>query len=374
MTQGTRIAFIRPKDWPLANRIVETVLREQFPDQPLDVFDVLQMVKKRPDILLINLIATVLLYGPELIKRKKKIRVAFWRTPYIFNQVKKLIRRRTANGQYRFSFQMQSLFDCSTPGLPHFLYTDHTHLENLNYAVNQKANLFAASWIQLEKTIYRNATVNFVRSSNVQRSMIHDYHCPPDKVKLVYAGSNASVNSIKTGNPEYTDPHILFVGFDWKRKGGADLVEAFKRVLEKYPSAKLTIVGAKPDLQIANCEVVGSVKPEELDAYYQRASIFCLPTYLEPFGIVFIEAMTARLPIVATRVGAIPDFVEEGKNGWLVEPGDVHGLADAMIRLIENPSLAREFGEQSYQIIQERYSWHAVGNRFKEHIEQALGT
>jgi glycosyltransferase involved in cell wall biosynthesis len=352
---------------------VETVLRKQFPDHPLDVFDVLQLVKKRPDILLVNLFATVLLYGPDLIKRKKKIRVAFWRTPYIFNQVKKLIRKKTANGQYRFSFQMQSLFDCSTPGLPHFLYTDHTHLENLNYAANQKANLFAASWIELEKTIYQNTDVNFVRSSNVQRSMIQDYHCTPERVKLVYAGSNASVSSIKTANTKYVDPHILFIGFDWKRKGGTDLVEAFKLVLEKHPNAKLTIVGAKPDLEIPNCEVVGPVKPEELDPYYQRASIFCLPTHLEPFGIVFIEAMTARLPIVATRVGAIPDFVEEGKNGWLVEPGDARGLAESIMRLIENPNLAREFGEQSYQIIQERYSWEAVGRRFKEHIQHVLG-
>ena len=112
--------------------------------------------------------------------------------------------------------------------------------------------------------------------------------------------------------------------------------------------------------------------PEELGPYYQEASVFCLPTYLEPFGIVFIEAMTAHLPIVATRVGAIPDFVEEGRNGFLVEPGDIPGLANALLRLLENPALCRSFGEASFQLTRDRYSWEAVGDQFKQNILKVL--
>jgi hypothetical protein len=142
MDNQKRIAYIRPKDWPLANLNVEKVLRNHFSDHPLDVFDILQMVKKRPDIILLNIITTLLLYGPELIRRKKKFRVAFWRTPYIFKQVRQLIGTHISKDRYLFSFQIQSLFDCSVPGLPHFVYTDHTHLENLHYSTNKKANSF----------------------------------------------------------------------------------------------------------------------------------------------------------------------------------------------------------------------------------------
>ena len=123
---------------------------------------------------------------------------------------------------------------------------------------------------------------------------------------------------------------------------------------------------------LPNCEVVGKVPPEELDRYYQQASVFCLPTHLEPFGIAFIEAMTARLPIVATRVGAIPDFVEEGRNGWLVEPGDVPGLASALLKFVESPSTCKAFGEHSFHLTRERYSWQAVGKRFQQHIQRVL--
>jgi glycosyltransferase involved in cell wall biosynthesis len=266
---------------------------------------------------------------------------------------------------------MQSLFDGSTPGIPHFIYTDHTHLENLSYAASRN-NLYSEKWIALEREVYANASLTFVRSSNVRRSVMEDYQQPGDKVVLVYAGSNASVGPLKNENREYAQPHILFVGLDWKRKGGPDLVKAFDLVRENCPEARLTIVGARPELDIPNCEVIGKVPPEELDQYYQQANVFCLPTTLEPFGIVFIEAMTAHLPIVATRVGAIPDFVEEGKNGWLIEPGDVKAIARTLLTLLKDPAMCRAFGEYSYRLTIERYSWKAVGEKFRENILQAL--
>jgi glycosyltransferase involved in cell wall biosynthesis len=372
MNRKKKIAFIRPKEWPLANRIVEGVIKEQFPDHTVDVLDVSTLVRRRPDLVLVNSIATALLYGKDIARRKKKFRLAFWRTPFIFRQIRKLVQQKVTGGGYSFSFQMQSLFDASTPGLPHFVYTDHTHLENLKYAAKGMASLYAPGWIALEKEVYRNAALTFVRSSNVRRSLMEEYGCPGGKAVLVYAGSNANVSDVKTINTDYAQPAILFVGLDWKRKGGPDLVEAFQIVRKSCPDATLTILGAKPDLQLPNCEVVGKVPPAELDRYYQQASVFCLPTHLEPFGIVFIEAMTARLPIVATRVGAIPDFVEEGRNGWLVEPGDIQGLADALLKLVESPSTCKEFGEHSFQLTCERYSWNAVGRQFQQHIQSIL--
>jgi len=371
MNSKEHIAFIRFKSWPLANQIVEGVIRDQFPDHVIDLIDVTALIMRRPDIVLINTIATVLLYSTDILAGRKKFKLAFWRTPYIFQQIRRLIRKRLADGNYSFSFQMQSLFDGSAPGTPHFLYTDHTHLENLNYRHGKK-DLYSQKWIRLEKEIYQHATLNFVRSSNVARSLVKDYNCPANKVILAYAGSNAKVSDVKTENRDDSSQHILFVGLDWKRKGGPDLVEAFKLVLHKHPNAHLTIVGAKPELQIPNCTVIGPLPADKLNQYYQWASVFCLPTYQEPFGIVFIEAMTARLPIVATRVGAIPELVQDGNNGRLVEPGDIQGLASALSELLDDPEMSHLFGERSYQLTRERYSWQAVGRQFHQNILSAL--
>jgi glycosyltransferase involved in cell wall biosynthesis len=373
MDKKKRIAFIRPKAWPLANRIVAGVLKEQFPDHEVDTIDVSGLIRRRPDLILVNSIATLLLYGKDIAQGRKKFRLAFWRTPFIFRQVRRLVQKRITAGTYAFTFQMQSLFDASTPGIPHFVYTDHTHLENRHYSITGFQNLYSQRWIDLEQQIYQNASITFLRSSNVRRSLIEEYGCAAEKAVLVYAGSNAKVSPVKTTNSDYTRAQILFVGLDWQRKGGPDLVEAFKLVRERCPEVKLSIVGANPDLQIPGCEVTGKVPPEALDRYYQEASVFCLPTYLEPFGIVFIEAMNAHLPIVATRVGAIPDFVEEGKNGYLLEPGDIPGLANALLQLLKNPERCRTFGDYSFQLTRARYSWEAVGEKFKHDILQVLG-
>jgi glycosyltransferase involved in cell wall biosynthesis len=371
MDKRKRIAFIRPKAWPLANRIVDGVIQKQFPDHQVDVIDISTLIRRRPDILLVNTIATALLYGKDIARRRKKFRLAFWRTPYIFRQVRQLVRKIISEGDYVFSFQMQSLFDTAAPGIPHFIYTDHTHLENRNYSASRD-NLYSPKWIALEKEVYQHASLIFVRSTNVRRSVIEEYSQPADKVVCVYAGNNAHVSPEKLDNSDYTKPEILFVGLDWKRKGGPDLLQAFQQVRETCPEARLTIVGARPDVHVQNCEVIGPVQPEELDRYYQRASVFCLPTHMEPFGIVFIEAMTAHLPIVATRVGAIPDFVEDGKNGWLIEPGDVPGIAAALLKLLQDSEMCRSFGEYSFRLTRERYSWNAVGEKFRQSIWNVL--
>ena len=133
-----------------------------------------------------------------------------------------------SNGDYCFSFQMQSLFDASIDGLPHFIYTDHTHLTNLQYPGFDRKKLFPNSIIDLEKQIYDNATLVFTRSTNVAKSVVEDYGCPAEKVICVYAGSNTKANAIEN-NQNYTNKNILFVGIDWERKGGPNLIEAFKR-------------------------------------------------------------------------------------------------------------------------------------------------
>jgi glycosyltransferase involved in cell wall biosynthesis len=118
--------------------------------------------------------------------------------------------------------------------------------------------------------------------------------------------------------------------------------------------------------------VLGRIPPEQVAQYYEDATIFCMPTHLEPFGIAFLEAMQARLPIVGTRVGAIPDFVQPGWNGYLVKPGDVQGIAEALLKLLDRPDQRREFGERGFALARERYSWEAVGRKLYQHICEKL--
>jgi glycosyltransferase involved in cell wall biosynthesis len=367
-----KIAFFRTEAWPYANVKMVDVLQSIFPDHEIVVFEIYAWIKSRFDIVMINVLEVLRTYGWEIITKKKRFNQCFWRTTYIFQQIKQHAEEILSDGSFLFSFQMQSIFDASKCDIPHFIYTDHTHLANLSYPTFDRNKLFSAAWIALEKTIYDNASINFVWSHHIEQSLLDDYHCDPSKVVCAYIGINA-VNPVTSVNPRrYKDKNILFVGIDWERKGGPDLVNAFDIVRQAHPDAKLTIVGSSPSVDVPNCHVVGRIPVNEVGQYFNKASLFCLPTYLEPFGIVFLEAMSSKLPVVATNVGAIPDIVRDGESGYLVEPGDVQGIANALITLISDPEKCRAFGEKGYQLVQGNYSWVAIGRLMKEHISNVV--
>ena len=367
-----KFAFIQPKPWPLANVKVAQALTGQFPDHDMDIVNIETLVKDNILILAINTVLVWLTYGKDIVAGNKKFKEAFWHTSYIFITVKRLLKKRLSNQGYLFTFQMQSLFDCSLPNVPHFIYTDHTHLANLNYLDFNIKRLYPKKWTVLEKQAYTNAAKIFVRSSNIQKSLIEQYQQPADKAICVYAGNNVETNNSSTKEKSYDGQNILFVGIDWERKGGPELIEALKLVSIKYPNATLTIAGAKPKLQMENCKILGKISPVELNSYYEAATLFCLPTRVEPFGIAFLEAMQARLPIIGTNVGAIPDFLQNDWNGILVEPGDIQGIANGIIKLLDDPDLCRLYGERNFKLITERYSWPAVSKKIHTQISEYL--
>ena len=312
-------------------------------------------------------------YGRDILLGRKTIAPSFVRTPYFFNKVKQAMADRLADEKYVFTFQTQSLFDSSVRGIPHFIYTDHTHLANLSYPDFNPADLYAKSWIECESKIYHNATLNFTMSSNIARSMIEDYACAADRVVCVHCGPNVQVAENEVfDESRYLRKNVLFVGIDWERKGGPVLAEAFATVLDTYPEATLTIVGCSPKLDLSRCRAVGIAPLLEVKKYFREASIFALPTKREPFGIVFLEAMAHKLPIVATNIGAIPDLVFEGKSGYLVEPNNSQQLARRIMDLMHAPEKCREFGEHGHKHFWNGYTWEGIGLRMRENIERFL--
>jgi glycosyltransferase involved in cell wall biosynthesis len=143
-------------------------------------------------------------------------------------------------------------------------------------------------------------------------------------------------------------PTILSVARQYRRKNTAVLVRAMQRVRGTLPTACLRIVGDGPELPRIRSLVrslglenavtlVGSVQGlDEIREEFARADVFCLPSRQEGFGIVFLEAMAAGLPIVAADCGATPETAPHGEVSVLVGPDDVEGLATALVRLCED--------------------------------------
>jgi glycosyltransferase involved in cell wall biosynthesis len=104
---------------------------------------------------------------------------------------------------------------------------------------------------------------------------------------------------------------------------------------------------------------------QALAAEYRNATVFALPTLQEGFGIVFLEAMASSLPIVAGRAAAVPEIVDEGVNGFLVDPDDHVTLAQTLARLLEKPETRQAMGSAGFDRVRQ-YDSPIVARRFLE--------
>jgi glycosyltransferase involved in cell wall biosynthesis len=364
-----KIAFIKHGHFSHINDNLIIHFSKAFSAYDLDIIDTRCLLSNNSTLLKF-IYAAFREYGPDIIRRYKKVRSCMLQTTYAFHAFRQFI-HNNLNDDYTFTFQTQSLFDASTFSKPHFVYSDHTHLANLFYPMYDTRRLYSSKWIALERSIYHNAILNFTMSNNISDSIINQYGVARERAECVYCGSNLGESvEASLNHDRFDNKNILFVGVDWVRKGGPQLAKAFARVLKAHPDATLTVVGCSPRLRLPNCRVIGKVPLKEVYAYYKKCSIFCLPTLEEPFGIAFIEAASFGLPIVATNIGAIPDFVIDGTNGYMVEPNDIEQLSDKLIKLLDDPYARMRFGNNNYSTIREKYTWKKTVNRMKNSIDK----
>jgi glycosyltransferase involved in cell wall biosynthesis len=355
---------------PLPNRLLPPELEAALGGD-VSSFEVEAAVRRDPWSWIVNPWFVLREYGRDLLRGRVRPWRAFFTTSWMFRRMSSLARRFVAAGGFDLSFQIQSIFDGRAPGIPHFVYTDHSHLTNLDYPDFDRALLRGEPWLSQERELYAGATAVFTRSRHVSSSLVDRYGAAPERVVCVGAGSNARIPDAP-GSRADDVPRILFVGVDWERKGGPELLAAFRRLRGAHPEARLTVVGCRPPLDEPGVEIVGRCPVERVHEHYQRASIFCLPVHREPFGVVFVEAMHHGLPIVGTRVGAVPDLVRDDVNGFLVAVGDVDALTASLDRLLSDPETRRKMGERSRERALEGYTWPRVAQKMAETISESM--
>lgn len=377
---SSKILFIKTDSFSNINLAVFKILETNFPDYQIDTVDAWKIIKKDTSAhhFLINIFFFIKEYGVEIISGHKKWKERgqwYFATSYISNLISKKIRKLYTNKDYTFSFQTQSLFNGKIENIPNYIYTDHTTKTNLYYPdVDARQYMRSKAFIEKsESKAYQEATMIFTFGSLVAHSLSAQYNIPKEKTLVVYAGSNVKYNTMAVPNSKkYLLKNILFVGVEWERKGGPILLEIFKKVLKKHPDASLTIVGCKPkNISLPNCDIIGKIPVERIFSYYNSASVFCLPTLREPFGIVLVEAMSNRLPVISNNIGSVPDLVQNGYNGYLIN-NDINEYTSAICHLFDNPSLCMEMGENGYNFAQSKFQWEIVGQSIKKGIDESL--
>ena len=171
-------------------------------------------------------------------------------------------------------------------------------------------------------------------------------------------------------------PFVLFVGRLASNKGLLDLADAFAKLAASDRWAHLVVIGEDggqratllarlQKLGVAGrVQLLGHVGDDALLASaYREARLTVLPSEYEAFGLVLLESLAAGTPVVASRVGGIPEFVEDGKAGLLVPPKTPAALAEAIARVWSDRDLARRLGEYGRDHVVPRYQWDALVDR-----------
>ena len=150
---------------------------------------------------------------------------------------------------------------------------------------------------------------------------------------------------------------LLFVGRLLELKGVRELVSSFRELEADRPAWKLRLIGEGPlrsqlEQVSPRIEVPGFMQPGALQEEFAAASVFCLPSYIDHWGVVIHEACCAGLPVVATTTcGAITALVHHGYNGYRCEPKSVSSLREALVRVMDLPEETRLlFGERSREL------------------------
>lgn len=175
---------------------------------------------------------------------------------------------------------------------------------------------------------------------------------------------------------------ILFVGRFRPEKGVKYLLEAMSIVREKSPRARLLLVGYGEEQEHLERQITeldlqnlvtfaGKIPNEKIPQYMAASDLLVLPSLSESFGIVNLEAMASGLPIVATHVGGVPEIVIDGKNGFLVEPGNPKQIAEKVLLLLESNELRHAISIQNRKTAK-YFRWEEVSQRLERIYQDAI--
>lgn len=231
------------------------------------------------------------------------------------------------------------------------------------------------TWIEHENKIFLKLNRICTHSQFTAKSLLNDYQITPEKIGVVGGGLNLAevpqISDCKHLPP--TQPfNLFFIGNEFYRKGGDLLIEAFQLARKKLPEIKLTMITHLPVDQNWNLQNISVVLPNidssrrQIIKLFKNADAFVLPSRMETWGDVLIEAMAFGLPCIGIRELAMADIIDDGKTGYLIQNGDILQLTDAILKLAEDSKLRSQMSQASHQKVIEKFTWDKVVQRIFE--------
>ncbi len=224
-------------------------------------------------------------------------------------------------------------------------------------------------WIAGQAKCYDAALGCCAASRWAANSITSDYGVDPRKVHVVGVGRNYEPRPI---NRDWSRPRFLFIGYEWERKNGPMVLRAFAQVKKGLPDARLDIAGGHPRIDMDGVSTYGPLDFSDardrarVEALFESATCFVMPSKFEPFGIVYVEAAAAGVPSIGTLVGGARDAIGDAA-GLLVDPSDEQALVEAMA-IMSDPRRACMMGAAAAER-SSLFTWTAVAERIARVLE-----
>ncbi|NBW35240.1 MAG: glycosyltransferase [Cytophagia bacterium] len=227
----------------------------------------------------------------------------------------------------------------------------------------------------VESKAFKRTKISILSSSWAGDFVKHQYR---KDSTIIPFGSNLNISYDRLPKSFYakqTEYHLLFIGVDWKRKGGDIAVQTHKQLIDMGIKSKLTIVGTKPPANlllpgfvtvIPNLNKDSNEGEEFLKSLFERASFFILPTLADCTPIVIAEAYSFGIPVLSSDTGGISSMVMHEVTGYLIHDYDPKSYAKRVHQLISDPSLYRTLSENCLKYYKEKYNWSAAIDNLKE--------
>lgn len=255
-----------------------------------------------------------------------------------------------------------------------------------SFTLHGPADLFDPYRWRLDEKTARAKFVAVI--SHYARSQLMFFSKPSDwhKIKIVHCGVNPDLYETTEGAalPPRRDKEVrlLFVGRLAPVKGLHVLLDAMEQLLPEIPELHLVLAGDGPDrtaLETAAARLgdavsfTGYLSQAKVAQAMRACDVFLLPSFAEGVPVVLMEAMASRKPVIATRVAGVGELVEDGKSGFLVLPGDVETLAEAILKMAHDPAERDRMGAEGRAQVQSDFDINEEVGRLANLFAGTLG-
>jgi glycosyltransferase involved in cell wall biosynthesis len=227
---------------------------------------------------------------------------------------------------------------------------------------------------KLEVESFNQVKHIFSISEYVKDNLIDHYGINRNKITVV--GTGRGIIEPYFGQKDYANNKILFVAKGrFEDKGGPIVIEAFEKLLKKRPNSSLSIVGQKEYSNITNnpkIHTYGFVSIDELQELFNTHSLFLMPATYEPWGLVYIEALSCKMPLVGLNINSFPELSGFGKYGVGLDELDSDKLVNIIDELFEDKKALNDMGEAGQSFCLTHFAWDITAKKIISAIENDL--